>query len=232
MFAVKEKNDSQSSSSELSFRWRFSLRGLILAFTTIALLSAWIATTMRLRSAEAELAVLRRQTGYLEPSRSDQVAAVRVPSEQPLTFRLRVRVPGSGRFRVAYSTFWPSGSVSPEWYSAVELPAGESQLIVQIHEDPRDDRWKITTTVRCERGTKRMATVLPDEHVRLFRKPNDAVSTGIGRQTTFAAMTENVRLLDERWQVGEAGLLLYGNREPESDVIGIFAELQPDDGPL
>ena len=41
-----------------------------------------------------------------------------------------------------------------------------------------------------------------------------------------------LRLLDERWLVGEGGLLLYGDRPPERDQIGVYAELQPDTGPL
>ena len=187
---------------------------------------------MQLRIAQAELSDLRLQTGYLKPSGLGQIAAVRVESDEPLTYRLRVRVPDSPAFRIAYSTHWPGGKPTPDWYSAVDLPPGESQLMVQIQEDPRDSRWKITTMIRSPRGTKRMATALPDDHVRIFRESHDVLSTGIARETKLAAATESIRLLDERWLVGESGLLLYGNRDPEDDMIGVFVELQPDSGPL
>ena len=232
MTSVDERITDQPNARADEFRWRFSLRSLLIALTLISLLSAWVATTLRLRTAEAELSVLRRQTGYLDPSGTGQIAAVRVPSDEPLTYRLRVRVPASSKYRVAYSTQWQQGNSSPSWYSAIDLPPGESQLIVQIQADPRDDRWKITTIIRSDRGTKRIATVLPDDHVRAFRGSYDAMSSGIGWQTEFARQDKSIRLLDERWLVGEGGLLLYGNKEPKDDIIGVFAELQPDTGPL
>ena len=204
----------------------------MVGLTVIALSSGWAATTLRLRTAEAELAVLRSQTGYLQPSDAEQIAAVRVDSDQALTYRLRVRVPELPAFRVAYSTSWRKGEPGPEWYSAIDLPPGESNLTVRIEEDPRDSRWKISTIVRSERGTKRMGTVLPPEQVRVFRRSNDVVSAGIGKQTSFASRSETIRMLDERWLVGEGGLLLYGSKEPDNDIIGVFAELQPDTGPL
>jgi hypothetical protein len=55
---------------------------------------------------------------------------------------------------------------------------------------------------------------------------------GVGRETTKVAQHGSIRLLDERWLVGEGGLLLYGEQTPERDQIGIYAELQPDVGPL
>lgn len=225
-------HQSQSNASKLPFRWRFSLREMLITLTMIALITALISTTVRLRTAEAELAVLRTQTGYLQPSETGQIAAVRVESDQPLTFRLRVRVPDSPAYRIAYTTHWARGKATPDWYSAIDLPAGESQLTVRIQEDPRDERWKITTSVRSARGTKRMATVLPNDHVRIFRESHDVLSTGITRETQFAAANEKIRLLDERWLVGESGLLLYGNRDPEDDIVGVFVELQPDSGSL
>ena len=77
-----------------------------------------------------------------------------------------------------------------------------------------------------------MSTVLPPEQVQIFRGSHDVLSTGVGRETQSAVATEAIRLLDERWLVGEGGLLLYGDRAPENDQIGIYAELQPDVGPL
>jgi len=213
-------------------RWRFTLRTFMMGLTVAMLLVGWVTTTLRLRNAESELAVLRRETGYLEPSGDGQIAAVRLVEDQPLSYRLRVRVPRSQPYRVAYSTRWPSGRHSPDWYSAIDLPPGESVLMVQIQPDPRDQLWKITTMVRSDDGTKRMATVLPPEQVSMFRQSHDVLSTGIGRQTTRVNLGEKIRLLDERWLVGEGGWLLYGSREPQEDIMGVFAEVQPDDGPL
>ena len=176
---------------------------------------------------------MRREFGYLAETSPGQIAAARAPSDQPLTYRLRVRIPNDSRaYRIAYSSHWPQRSTVPQWYGAVPVPAGESIVTVQIHEDPRDHRWKISTVVSASIGTKRMATVLPPEHVDVFRGSHDVISTGIGRETLAVASSQSIRLLDERWLVGETPLLLYGDRAPEEDQIGVYAELQPDIGPL
>jgi hypothetical protein len=214
-------------------RLRLSLREY-LGLVTIAMLGIGLAaTTIRLQRSEAELSLMRREFGYLSSTPAGQIAAARAPSEQPLTFRIRVRVPdGSEAYRVAYSSHWPQHTSGPEWYGAVPVPPGESMITVQILEDPRDSRWKISTVVSAAKGTRRMATALPPEQVSVFRGSHDVISTGIGRETIVAASDESIRLLDERWLVGEKALLLYGDRAPDEDQIGVYAELQPDRGPL
>jgi hypothetical protein len=212
---------------------RMSLREAIGLATIVMLGIGLIATTVRLRLREAELASMRSEFGYLSDSVAGQIAAARAPSEQPLTYRARMRVPeGATAYRVAYSSHWPQHAAAPQWFGAVPVPPGESILMVQIHEDPRDRRWKISAAVTARRGTRRMATVLPPEQVTLFRGSHEVVSTGIGRDTVAVPKDQSIRLLDERWLVGEAGLLLYGDRTPEQDQIGVYAELQPDVGPL
>lgn len=211
---------------------KFSLAKLLAFTALICLVLAYVTTRARLQQANAELARLRLETGYLPETETGQIAAVRVPSDEPLTYRLRIRVPDSVNYRVAYSSLWPLGSMGPYWFASASVPPGESLVTVRILEDPRDQRWKITTIIRSERGTKRVATVLPPPHVHVFRESHDAVSTGVGRQTVSASSRESIRLLDERWIVGEGGLLLYGDRSPEQDQIGVYAELQPDDRPL
>lgn len=220
-------------SPEISDRWhRLSLREYIGLITIAMLAIGLVATTLRLRSSEAIVAQLRSETGYLAASQPGQIAAARTPSDQPLTYRVRVRVPSSPPFRVAYSSLWPGGSTSPQWFGAVPVPPGESLITVRINEDPRDRRWKITTQVAAAQGTKRMATVLPPDHVEIFRGSHEVISTGIGRKTYAQSSTRPIRLLDERWLVGEGSLLLYGDRAPERDQIGVYVELQPDIGPL
>ena len=225
--------EDSSDSPMAGPRWRtFSLTKLLAVTAFIGLAFGYVTTRARLQQATAELTRLRLETGYLAETESGQIAAVRVPSDEPLTYRLRVRVPDAINYRVAYSSLWPLGAMGPDWFAAVNVPPGESLVTVRILEDPRDQRWKITTIIRSERGTKRVATVLPPPHVHVFRESNDAVSTGVGRQTVSTASGESIRLLDERWIVGEGGLLLYGDRSPEQDQIGVYAELQPDDRPL
>lgn len=210
----------------------FSIRQLLSLILIIALGFGVWASQRRVGRLERELARLRAETGYLADSAAGQIAAARAPSDQPLTYRVRVRVPESPRYRVAYSSLWEKDSMAPSWFAAVDLPPGESLVIVRVQEDPRDQRWRITTLVQSPRGTKRVATVLPEEHVRIFRGSHDAISMGVSRETSKVAKDDTIRLLDERWVVGEGGLLLYGDRSPQRDQIGIYAELQPDVGPL
>ncbi len=224
----------QNFTTAMSIRWhRLSLREYI-GVVTIAMLGVGlITTTLRLRKSETEVARLRSETGYLTETDPGQIAAARAPADQPLTYRVRVRVPSSSPpFRVAYSSVWPKQSPRPQWYGAVAVPPGESLVTVRIHEDPRDRRWKISALVGSPQGTRRMATVLPPEHVGIFRGSHEIISTGVGRETLAVSQTKSIRLLDERWLVGEGSLLLYGDRAPERDQVGIYAELQPDVGPL
>jgi len=214
-------------------RPRFSLIGLLLAVSVIAIALAYVVTLRRLMVAEAELIRLRQETGYLEPTADDTVAAVRLISDQPMTFRLRVRVPASPRYRLAYSSVWPQGASQPAWFGAVPMPPGESVVIVRIVKDIRDERWKITTLRRGDDGTRRIATVLPDPHVAVFTGSHDWLRSGIPRdKTTTVAVGKSIRLLDERVLVGEGATMLYGDAPADDDMIGVFAELQPDSGPL
>jgi hypothetical protein len=211
---------------------RFSLGNLLLWTGIVALGVAYAVTLSRLQTAQSELQRLRQLTGHLEPTGKDQLAAVRVPSDQPMTYRIRVRVPESPPYRVAYSSVWPVDTTGPEWFSAVSVPPGESMLIVRILKDPRDEKWKITTLRQTESGTRRSATVLPADHVKLFRGSHDWLRSGITGRTTTVAKGESLRLLDERILYGPGATMLYGDRPQEQDMIGVFAELQPDTGPL
>ena len=228
------------------FRGTISLREFFGLATIAALAVGLFFASRRLAVAERELQQLRREVGHLEPTATSQIAAVRIASDEPLTYRFRVRVPEKAAYRLAYSTLLPRQQRSPRWYSAVPVPAGESLVTVRIARDPRDEIWKITTLVRSQQatgrshgttrrsqqGTRRMATRLPEDQVAVFRGSHDVVSTGIGRATQAAKVGEAIRVLDERWLVGEGALLLYGDRPPDRDQLGVYAELQPDAGTL
>ncbi|MEM6693001.1 MAG: hypothetical protein AAF664_26465, partial [Planctomycetota bacterium] len=129
-----------------------------LAWTTALIL--FVALTFNLfqsRKTLSELQRLRDEVGYLAPTNPNELAAAWVPSEMPLTYRLRVRVPepdesaaeirfGSRNqrsgYRIAYSTLWRRGTSQPEWYSALPIPPGESIVTVRVMADPRDGIWK------------------------------------------------------------------------------------------
>lgn len=192
---------------------------------------AFFTNYRRMRTAESELQKLRGELGYLEPGRDDQLAAVRVAVDEPLVWQARVRVPAKQRYRVAYSAVWRASTSKPEWFAAQPVPEGESIVTIRVMKDPRDDQWRISTIVRHAGGVGRIGTVLPDELNKVFRGSHDVVSGGIGRQTVHHSPGKALRLFDERYFSGPS-LLLYGDRAPEADVVGVFAELQPDVGPL
>lgn len=213
---------------------QFSLRETIGVVTIAVLAMALGAMILRFRAAESELFKLRGEVGYLSPTPPELLAAVRVPTDEALTYRVRVRVPDNDLpYRFAYSSMWPAGSAGPAWFGAVPLTPGESVVTVTVAADPRDGRWKVSTRVGTLASTRRMATALPPEQSNIFRGSHEVLSTGIRRGQTVAVPPEtSIRVLDERWLVGEGSLLLYGDRAPESDQIGIYAEVQPDTGPL
>lgn len=213
-------------------RWNLSLREALGVVTIIALAAAHAVLLVRFRDAQRELETLRAETGFLPPTDLGQIAAVRIPSNEPLTYRVRVRVPAEASYRVAYSSVVPEGRAVPAWFAAVDLPPGDSVVTVRVAKDPRDERWKIATLVQSGRGNKRIATGLPEEHIAVFRGSSEIVSAGVGRSVVSGDSSASIRLLDERWLVGEGALLLYGDRPTERDQVGIYAELQPDTEPL
>lgn len=226
-----EQEPKQTVTTRRKQRLRLSLREYFGLITIAALAVGLWLTSSRLSTLQDELKGIRAQYGYLAESLPDQIAASRSPADAPLTYHIRVRVPSLG-YRVTYSSIWPKDSLAPNWFGAVPVPTGESLVTIRIMEDPRDHRWKIATMVGSPSGTNRMATVLPDDHASVFRGSHQVISTGVSRETLAVNASKSIRILDERWLVGEGGLLLYGDRAPNRDQIGIYAELQPDVGPL
>ncbi len=225
-------NEEAPATSPRRLPVQFSLTWLLTVLLVVALASAYGVTAARLRSAEAELIRLRKETGYLPPTDEDEIAAVRLISDQPMTYRLRVRVPASPRYRIAYSSLWPESAAAPRWFGAVAVPPGESVVTVRILRDPRDDRWKITALRRGADGTRRMATVLPEKHVDIFCGSHDWLGSGVTRQCSTRPIGQSLRLLDERVLVGEGAMMLYGDGPPSGEMVGVFAELQPDIGAI
>lgn len=227
-----ENPDSATRPEPRWFPLRYSLTGMLNLLLLVALASACVISITRLRRAEAELARLREETGYLPPSGDDEIAAVRLTSDQPMTYRLRVRVPQSPAYRIVYSSHWPESRTSPQWFGAVGVPPGESVVTVQVVKDPRDERWKITTLRRGLDGTRRIATALPESQVKVFRGSHDWLSSGVTRHSSTRPVGDSLRLLDERVLVGEGAMMLYGDGPPADAMLGIFAELQPDIGAI
>ncbi len=212
-------------------RPQLSLRTLLSITCFCCLALAFGINVRRMRTAEYELQQLRAEIGYLEASDTDQIAAVRVASEEPLVWQARVRIPKNKRYRVAYSAIWNAATNKPDWFAAQPVPEGESLVTVRVMKDPRDDQWRISTSIRHADGTGRIGTVLPDEISKVFRNSHSTLIGGVGKQTVLRPAIESIRLFEDRYISG-TGLLLYGDRPPPTDVIGIFAELQPDIGTL
>ncbi|QDV64420.1 hypothetical protein Mal65_35770 [Crateriforma conspicua] len=215
---------------------RISLRELIGLVTIVALLIGVTGYATRLSQLRAELEELRQEVGYLPRRFDNELAAITIPTYRPLTYRLRVRIPNSTpddrAYRLAYSTVWPEGTAGPRWYAAMPVSPGESVINVEIAPDPKDQQWKIAVIVRSGDRTNRLATSLPQEHVDVFQGAHKVLSQGVGRQASSHDVDRPLRLIDRRWLAGEGGLMLYEDRPPPGDQIGVFVELQPDTGPL
>ncbi|MFG0264029.1 MAG: hypothetical protein ACF8AM_02620 [Rhodopirellula sp. JB055] len=222
-------NESLEPRPSVPRRGRFSLGQLMLFLTVVALVLGNVVSLLRLRKAESALAALRSESGYLSPTEDDSVAAIRAPSEQPLTYVFRVRVPEGSDwdYRLAYSTWLPKGKTQPDWYSMIAVRPGESVITIRIAEDPRDERWKISTLVRDSGGVRRMGTTLPEAHTTIFRASHDVISTGVAGGMVTLPIGQSLRRLDDRWLVGTESLLLSGDKPVNTDQIGVYAELQP-----
>ncbi len=212
-------------------RPQLSIRGLLILIAVFGFGMSYIANLTRMRQAEAELANLRREVGFLADSGAQEIAAVKIPSEEPLTWRVRVRVPPGKPYRLAYSALWAEATAGPQWFAAQQVPTGESTVTIRVLKDPRDDRWKISLILRNGDGVSRVGTTLPDEISSVFRGSHDVMSTGVGRHSVARPVGESLRILDERYFSGTS-LLLSGDNGPREDLVGIYAELQPDIGPL
>jgi len=210
---------------------QISIRGLLVLVALVGFAISYVINFSRMRSAESELATLRDEVGFLKPSDIGEVAAVRVLADEPLTWQTRVRIPDGQSYRMAYSAIWAASTQSPEWFAAQPMRSGESTIIVRVLKDPRDDRWKMSTIIRHADGVSRIATALPDEISSVFRGSHDVISTGVGRQTVTRPAGDSLRIIDQRFYAGDS-MLLYGDRGPSEDLIGVFVELQADNGPL
>jgi len=206
-----------------------SIRGLLVLVASIGFVISYATNFSRMRIAESELAKLRDEVGFLQPSESDEVAAVRVLADEPLTWQSRVRIPAGHSYRMAYSALWTASQQAPEWFAAQPIRPGESTIIVRVLKDPRDDRWKMSLIIRHADGVSRIATALPDEISSVFRGSHDVISAGVGRQTVTRPGGDPLRIIDERFFAGNS-MLLYGDRGPSEDMIGVFVELQVDNG--
>ncbi len=212
-------------------RYQVSLRGILSSVLVTGVVLGYALNYRRMSRAESELQRLRQEVGYLEPSESTEIAAVRVAMDEPMVWQVRVRIAGKQRYRVAYSAVWLQNTGKPDWFAAQPLPEGESLVTLRVMKDPRDEQWRISTVVRHEQGTNRIATVLSEPISGVFRGSHDVMSHGIGRRTVVRPIGDSLRILDERYFSGTS-LLLYGDQAPEADLVGVFAELQPDIGPL
>jgi len=208
-----------------------SLRTLLLAVAAVGFALSYANHWVRMRAAEFELSRLRDEVGYLQATDGNEIAAVRVVTEEPLTWQVRVRVPAGVPYRLAYSALWPESTQRPDWFAAQRVPAGESSIMVRVSKDPRDEQWKMSTIVRHADNVARIGTTLPEKITAVLRGRYDVMSTGVGRQTVTRPVGQSLRILDERYFAGSS-MLLYGDRGPQEDLVGIFVELQPDQGPL
>lgn len=208
-----------------------SIRGLLTLVALVGFVISYAINFTRMRAAESELAKLRDEVGYLQPSDVGEVAAVRVLADEPLTWQSRVRIPAGQSYRLAYSALWTASKQTPEWFAAHPMRPGESTVIVRVVKDPRDDRWKMSTIIRHADGVSRIATALPDEISSVFRGSHDVISAGVGRQTVARPGGDPIRIIDERFFAGNS-MLLDGDRGPSEDMVGVFVELQVDNGPL
>ncbi len=208
-----------------------SIRGLLVLVASIGFVISYATNFSRMRIAESELGKLRDEVGFLQPSEGDEVAAVRVLADEPLTWQSRVRIPAGYAYRMAYSALWTASNQAPEWFAAQPMRPGESTIVVRVSKDSRDDRWKMSLIIRHADGVSRIATALPDEISSVFRGSHDVISAGVGRQTVTRPGGDPLRIIDERFFAGNS-MLLYGDRGPSEDMIGVFVELQVDKGPL
>ncbi len=200
--------------------WAILVFGLVLS-------NYW--TAIRLQKAEGELRKLYAEVGHLDIQDHTKVAASRIPDDTPLLWQFRVYVPQNEKCRVAYSTRWFADASRPDWYSFIAVPAGESVVTTRIGSDERDGAWKISTSVRQNTNVSRSTTVLPDDQVTIFKQHRHAISSGqVGAETVQTNRQETLKLLEDKWILGESAIPLFGERPPVNDIVGVFLELQPD----
>lgn len=72
-----------------------------------------------------------------------------------------------------------------------------------------------------------MGTTLPEAHTAIFRASHDVISTGVAGSMVTLPSGRPLRILDDRWLVGDESLLLSGDKPVNTDQIGVYAELQP-----
>lgn len=212
---------------------RFTLKTVLWTLALTALFFAYVHASWQTRMLQSELSDYRSRYGYLAPSGPREIAVVRCPSDRANTWKYRVRVPDAeAGYRLAYSTGWASSTAHPQWYGAVPVPAGQWDVTLRVAPDERDNRWKISVVIDNGDRTMRIGTVLPQHHVDRFRRSHPKVRGGVGSETAVIDAGAKLRFLDHRILAGEGALQLFGDSAPRGDLVGVFAELQPDLGTL
>ncbi|WP_153556400.1 hypothetical protein [Roseimaritima sediminicola] len=229
---MSAESPTEPSSPSPAPRWRFTIRDGLLLILVVALACSNLLSWARLREANVELDRLRREVGDLGQHSDDRLVAVRLRSAEPLQWQLRVRVPEQGRYRVAYSAWWPADTAAPQWFAAVALEPGESVITARIGPDPRDGRWKLSVVASHALGDRRMASTLAEPLADVFRGSHQVIRAGVDTQPIAVGPEESIRLLEDRYLVGDGAQRLYGAAPPEDDQPGVFLELQPDIAPL
>ena len=206
--------------------FRYSLRGVFIVLTLVVLAVSHWWTSIRLFHAENEVRRLRAEVGFISEPDTSKLAAIRVPSDQPLTWKVRVRTPSLQPYQIAFGTLWPGGATAPEWHSSVVLDEGESLITLRLMEDPRDERWKIVAIVTQDGTVRRASAPLDDRQTAVFRGSHNTIRGGIQSEVALPA-GQGVRVIEDKWFTGEGGLLLFGESMPDDDIDGVFAELMP-----
>ncbi len=115
-------------------RFRFSLRRLLIVLTVAVLVLSHGLSSYRLYQAEKELAILRREGGFLQIQDESQVQFVALPQVAENTYRWRVHVPQGANYvsRVAVNDLPPEGF--PADGDGMEVRAGEQVLGFELVE--------------------------------------------------------------------------------------------------
>jgi hypothetical protein len=98
MAATASAEPSRWTEEVVRKRLQFTIRGMLAVVTIVALAISLYLTHARLRSTEAEVERLRKETGYLTIGDVDQVHLIAVPTTEEMAWRWRVYLPGGHDF--------------------------------------------------------------------------------------------------------------------------------------
>jgi|GEM_PF-6900970 len=208
----------------MAMRW--NLRTGFLWLTGASLIASHLWTSQQLAHTRRELQQLRYSTAQLDPLQRDQIGLARVPLDEPDRWQLRLWLPEGRGYELQASTLWLAGAAEPDWQPVLALPQGASLLTCSLTRTPDNRRWDLALVIRRGSNTTGRRLPLTEGQSQRFPSSGRYWVSQIESGPRYTNPAKPTALLLEHLLSAD-GTMLYGDRPPDRDQVGVYLRLAP-----